>query len=117
MVQDRTSAAYWAYHIARTTFFAAQSVTGLLAQSLASGSMAKGEASFVGGKVPIGNLLNGIGLVCISCLLHAFVFDRRQGCPCTSAACQFRSVLQVPLCARTMQVRGWPLLALPFYLE
>jgi hypothetical protein len=72
MAQDTTSIAYWAYHIARTAFFVAQSATGVLAQSVATGDAAKGRASFISGSQDAGKLFSGLALVrCVLGLLGA----------------------------------------------
>ena len=63
MARNSTSAAYWAYHIARTAWFMAQGTAGMLVQSVSSGDIWRGEAAFLTGKAPLRSIVNGLALV------------------------------------------------------
>ena len=63
VLQDSTSATYWAYHVARLTFFLLQSFSAVVAQALRSGAARTGRAQWIFGEMSAEKMLDSLALV------------------------------------------------------
>lgn len=63
MLEDSTSAAYWAYHVTRTSYFALQAALSVIVHSAVSGSLREGKTGFTDSPVPLGQYFERMALV------------------------------------------------------